>query len=86
MADFNRRANRYDHTPRKVFDKGMDRMELRIQRVKEDYRNDFQAIFHRMENIEQQLFQVAQEVVDLAKHVDRHCGQLDKDRGTEGLE
>jgi len=44
----NPRADRYNHTPRKVFDKGMDGIKLRILRVKEDYRADMASLVARL--------------------------------------
>lgn len=86
MADFNPKANRYSHTPRKVFDKAMDRQDLRRQRDKEEHRADLKAIFHRVKNLENELTQLIQQFNDLYSHVDRHCAELDTSRGNEGLE
>ncbi len=69
---------------RKVFDKAMDRQDLRLKRVQEDYRNDVQALFLRIKNLENQLSLCTLEVKDLAAHVLSHCTQLDEDRATGG--
>ncbi len=45
-------ADKYRNTPRKVFDKSMDRIELRIQRIKEDYRADIAAVLARVDLLE----------------------------------
>ncbi len=51
----NPRADRYSHTPRKVFDKAMDRLHVRLVRLKEDYRADLLIIFHRVQALEEAL-------------------------------
>ncbi len=85
MADFNP-PNRYSSTPRKVFDKHVDRMELRRKRDKEDHRADFKALFQRIRNLEIELSHLIQQQNDLYAHVDRHCAELDTDRkGNEEL-
>lgn len=38
--------------PRKVFDKYQDRMELKVTRIKEDYRADIAALIGRINNLE----------------------------------
>lgn len=45
--------HKYNSVPRKVFDKSLDRIDIRIQRIKEDYRNDLVAILARIVTIEQ---------------------------------
>ncbi len=55
MADFNPKANRYSHTPRKVFDKAMDRMDLKRQRDREDHRADMAALIKRLLNLEREV-------------------------------
>ncbi len=72
----NARANRYDHTPRKVFDKAIDRLELKRVRDREDHRADLQAIFSRMKNLETQL-------TLLSDHVESHCHVLTSDHETD---
>ncbi len=42
---------------RKVFDKHVDRMELKRLRDREDHRADMKALLRRMENLESQLTQ-----------------------------
>ncbi len=77
MADkFNPRQDRYANTPRKIFDKHVDRMhDLRV-RDKEDHRADMKALLQRLVNLETQLSL-------LMEHVDRHCAELfaDKEHG-----
>ncbi len=83
----NQRANRYDHTPRKVFDKAIDRMELKRLRDREDHRTDLHLLMNRLKALQLQL--------DLLEdHVKSHChvlrGEDEKDElttnGTEELE
>ncbi len=62
---FNPPANRYSHTPRKVFDKAMDRQDLRLKRVKEDYRADLKAMVQRLINLEDT-------VGRLVRQIERH--------------
>ncbi len=69
MAQWKPRAKFTDPTKltRKVFDKYCDRMELKLQRVKEDYRADLQALFHRITNLEAQLtlyFPIEEDVIE----------------------
>ncbi len=61
--------NRYSNTPRKVFDKHVDRMEEKRLRDKQDHRADLKAIFSRLKNLENQL-----EL--LHEHVESHCHVL----------
>ncbi len=72
-------ADRYQHTTRKVFDKHIDRIEIKRQRDLKDHRADLKAIFNRIINLEQAL-------QDLADHVSSHCTQLEEDRDTPSLE
>ncbi len=58
--------NRYRNTPRNVFDKHVDRMELKRLRDREDHRNDLKAIFSRLKNLENQH-------ALLEEHVASHC-------------
>ncbi len=78
--------NRYTYTPRKVFDKYIDRMAIKRQRDRDDHRNDLSAILRRIENLENELTKLIQQLNDLYSHVDRHCAELDTSRGNEGLE
>ncbi len=82
MSDyrFNPKADRFQNTPRKVFDKHVDRMEVKRLRDREDHRNDLKAIFQRLKNLETELTQLIQQFNDLYSHVDRHCAQLDTSR------
>ncbi len=74
MADFKSRADRYANTPRRIFDKHVDRMELKRQRDREDHRNDVQAVLQRIRNLETQL-------TKLEEHVAHHCSQLIDEEG-----
>ncbi len=70
MAErFNPSRDRYANTPRKIFDKHVDRIEVRRQRDREDHRADMKALLHRLTNLETQL-------TDLAEHVSNHCSVL----------
>ncbi len=62
--------NRYNTTPRKVFDKHVDAMERKRLRDREDHRNDLKAILRRMENVETQL-------TLLDQHVQAHCDAIE---------
>ncbi len=55
MASNATNPNKWTHTPRKVFDKYCDRMEIKIARIKEDYRADLVALLARIRNLEDQL-------------------------------
>ncbi len=59
-------SNKYNATPRKVFDKAMDRLEAKRLREREDHRNDLKAIFQRLKNLENQH-------ALLEEHVASHC-------------
>ncbi len=72
MARSNDFVNKFSSTPRRVFDKAMDKVEIKRQRDKEDHRADLKAIFHRIINLEQAL-------QDLADHTAHHCDQLKQD-------
>ncbi len=65
-------VNKYNSTPRKVFDKYIDRMAVRRKRDLDDHRADLKAIFHRIINLEQAL-------QDLAEHVAQHCLQIEEE-------
>ncbi len=71
MADY-AIGNKYNHTPRKVFDKYIDRMAIKRQRDREDHRADMQALIKRLLNLEAQL-------TELRQHVLKHCGILSDD-------
>ncbi len=76
MADYRGPAvNKYNSTPRKVFDKAIDRLELKRQRDREDNINDLQKMI-------QQIKQLQSDVADLENHVRSHCEQLDREGGT----
>ncbi len=79
MANFNP-PNKYNNTPRKVFDKHVDRMETRRLRDKEDHRADFKALLRRLTNLETQLTLIADDYEELRDHVQRHCAELDTSR------
>ena len=57
-------SNKYNSTPRKVFDKHVDRMELRRQRDRLDHRADTQALIKRLMNLEALLTQLHKQVQD----------------------
>ncbi len=52
MAQSNERRNQYNSTPRKVFDKALDRVEVRRQRDREDHRIDIAALLARLRTLE----------------------------------
>ncbi len=70
--------NKWSHTPRKVFDSYVDRMAVKRQRDREDYRNDLQAIFQKLKDLQNQL-------TLLEEHVDQHCLRIDSDRDADPL-
>ncbi len=77
------RSNKYNSTPRKVFDSYIDRMAVRRDRDKADHRADFAALFKRIMNLETQL-------TLLTEHLNKHCEILSGedhwvDGGTEEL-
>ncbi len=88
MADHYNPATKYTHTTRKVFDKHVDRMELRRQRDRDDHRADIAALLKRISNIEKGLFKKA----DPETHdcIDPHCkfctDTFDTTDGNEELE
>ncbi len=70
MADRrNTAGNPYVNTPRKIFDKHVDRMELKRQRDRQDHRADMQALISRITNLEDQL-------THLTEHVRQHCDRI----------
>ncbi len=75
---------------RKVFDKHVDRMELKRKRDREDHRADVAALLRRIQNLEDQLIQLFPieqgEEVDLypKDYVQMKDGRWRK-RSTEGL-
>ncbi len=69
--------NRYNSTPRKVFDKHVDRMETKRQRDREDHRADMQALIKRLINLEHNLLQLTEQHEDLERHVAAHCQKID---------
>ncbi len=82
----NARANRYDHTPRKVFDKAMDRMDLKRRRDRDDTNADYRILQRQLKELNLEMANLHEELEELQHHVDRHCQQLDTARDTEGLE
>ncbi len=48
----NYEPNRYNTTPRKVFDKHVDRMELRRKRDKQDHRADMATVLLKIVELE----------------------------------
>ncbi len=69
----NAKRNQYNSTPRKVFDAYIDKMALRRDRDREDYRADLQFLTNQ---IKRQQLQI-DEIVD---HVQSHCHVLNEDR------
>ncbi len=68
--------NRYLYTPRKVFDKFTDRVEVRRQRDRLDHRSDMQTIVQSMKALQNQL-------TLLEEHVESHCQSIAPLKGTE---
>ncbi len=52
----NTKRNQYNSTPRKVHDAAVDRASQKLDRVKEDHRNDVAALVARLEAIEAAVF------------------------------
>ncbi len=61
--------NKYNSTPRKVFDKYIDKMAIRRDRDRQDHRADMQALISRIQNLEDQL-------IHLTEHVRQHCDRI----------
>ncbi len=78
-------VNQYNHTPRKVFDKYIDRMAIRRDRDLEDHRGDLLVVFRKIQELHDQL-------TELSAHVASHCQAIDplkddgEEHGNEGLE
>ncbi len=77
-------ANRYSHTPRKVFEAYIDRMAIKRQRDQQDNRSDYQLIMKL-------IAQLREDHEQLAEHVAQHCQRMDptltrSEDATEGLE
>ncbi len=64
----NTRRNQYNSTPRKVFDKAMDRQDLRLSRHKEDHRADVNALLQKIIELETLLTLHGIELEVLHKH------------------
>ncbi len=80
-ANFDRDGpTRYSHTPRKVFDRAIDRLHLKRQRDREDHRNDMETIVRQIRKLENQLTQILEE-----RHANDSCSPNCK-YCTEGLE
>ncbi len=60
------RADRYSHTPRKVFDKAIDRMVLKVRREHDDRMADIHLLLNRIKQLQLQLD-------ELQDHVNSHC-------------
>ncbi len=75
-------ADRYNSTPRKVFDKHVDRIKELRRRDREDHRADLQALIKQIRSLQNELDL-------LTEHVQSHCHVLnDEDQlesSTEGL-
>ena len=51
--------DRYMHTPRRILDKHLDRIELKRQRDREDHRADMKALIKRLLLIEKYIAKLA---------------------------
>ncbi len=69
--------NRYNSTPRKVFDKHVDAMERKRLRDREDHRNDLKAIVQKINRLDDLL-------TKLTLHLELHCEELFQDSTHEG--
>ncbi len=58
--------NKFNSTPRKVFDKYIDRMAVRRIRDLENHRADLQSVFRKINDMQQH-------ILDLEDHVRSHC-------------
>ena len=65
----NPRADRYSHTPRKVFNAYVDRMALKRSRDREDNRNDLHLMMTMIKHLQEEL-------LELKDHVASHCRTL----------
>lgn len=65
----NAKRDQYTSTPRKVFDKEIDRQNARLSRHKEDHRADVNALLQKISSLQTQL-------TVLADHVNQHCDQM----------
>ncbi len=70
--------NKYNSTPRKVFDKHVDRMEIRRQRDKADHRADYHLMMDRIRSLQK-------DFDELQQHVAEHCRTL-RDPGASDVE
>ncbi len=69
----NPRADRYSHTPRKVFDNAVDNLKLRILRAKEDSRADIGALVARLILVEEALEELMDPLSKKHDCKDPHC-------------
>ncbi len=69
--------DQYQNTPRKVFDKHVDRIELKRKRDREDNRNDLQMMIQKIQHLHQLIIALTHQV---EAHIDMHCTQLDGSR------
>ncbi len=77
----NTSRNQYNSTPRKVFDKYVDRMDIKLLREKEAHRSDIGTLVRTIRKLEKELRLVEEQLNELRDHVAQHCLQLDEDRG-----
>ncbi len=81
--------NQYTSTPRKIFDKHVDRMETKRLRDKQDHRADMQTLLQRLEKLEKQLFQLLPKEEEVQAQSGMELIQLPdgrwRKRSTEGL-
>ncbi len=71
----NLRANKYDHTPRKVFDKYVDRMDLKLMRAKEDHRSDIGTLVRQIRKLESQ-FTLTEHRLELLEQFSKEIVEL----------
>ncbi len=74
MAD-NMTRNQYNSTPRKVFDKAIDRMELKRARDKQDHRADLAVFVARIHALETALDDAITQLKEHSQEMD-HLWQI----------
>ncbi len=63
-------TNKYNYTPRRVFDKSIEKITARQLRDRTDHRADMKALLQRLSNLEDQ-------VTLVSVHQQDHCHDLD---------
>ncbi len=76
MAEYT--PNKYNSTPRKVFDKHVDAMERKRLRDREDHRNDLKAILQQLKDLWTELTLLRQDHDELKDHVLAHCDRIEE--------